>query len=191
MKRSLIATALGGTVLAAALLAAVPVVAEPGGPGHHREGRGAHFSGWGGPGMAGRFDRFCEGRDARLAGLLASTEVRLGITEAQKADWTRFTESMKQAGSAFDDVCASMAESRNAGAGPEGQPQAGAPEGGKAEARPRPSLPERLARMEAIAGAGAEALERARPAVEQMYAALTPEQREIADGMMARGHHRR
>lgn len=170
MRRSLIMTAMGGTALAAALFAAVPVMADPGGPGRHREAPGMHHrhAGWGGPGMmAGRLDRFCEGRDARLAGLLAYAQTRLEVTEAQQADWTRFADTVKQSGTAFDAVCA----------------KAGDP--------PPATLPERLARMEELAAAGAQALGQVRPAAERMYAGLTPEQRKIADEMMSRGHHRR
>lgn len=176
MRRSLIMTAFGGTtlaasLLAASLLAAVPVVADPGGPAWHREASGKHRAGWGGPGMghgmAGRLDRLCENRDARIAGLLAYTQTRLGITDAQQADWTRFADTVKQSGAAFDGVCA----------------KAGTP--------PPATLPERLARMEEVAEAGAEALGKVRPAAEEMYAKLTPEQRKLADEMMRRGHHRR
>lgn len=142
-------------------LAASPLLAQGMGPDHGGGGPG------GGPGGFGNPAQMCEGRDARTAGLLAYAETRLGITEAQRPAWDAFRRAVEASDAPMDQACAELANA------------------GRAQ-----SLPERMARMERFGEARLAQLKALRPAVETLYAQLTPEQRQTADGLMSRGWHR-
>jgi hypothetical protein len=120
-------------------------------------------------GRAGHFAQMCETLDARQAGMLAYAEVRLGITDAERPAWTKFAGAVKTSSAPIRQVCSQVA----------GQPE------------PK-TLPERLHRMELVGTAHLERLRQITPAVEELYGALTPQQREIADhlveGMVHEGH---
>lgn len=155
MKKLLIALAGTGILAAGIATAAAPEAARA----------------WGGRGAGGPLAHFCgESRDARLAGMLAYAETRLGITDEQRGAWETFEQEVRTSTGPMDRLCEQI---------------------GTAE---RPStLPERMARFEQVAEAGLAQLREIRPAVETMYAALTPEQQKTADKMMRRGprgHHR-
>ncbi len=161
MKRILLATA----ALGAAILVAVPVVAQQsgqgGGPGFHR----AHMGGM----MGGGMERMCENREARMAGMLAFAETKLNITQQQRAAWTQFTETVRSADAPMARLCDQIGDAE--------QPA---------------TLPDRVERMEQVMAARLEQIQTVRPALEQLYQSLTPEQRQIADEFMnRRGHARR
>ncbi|QQP87397.1 Spy/CpxP family protein refolding chaperone [Skermanella sp. TT6] len=146
MKRTVLATAVLGTMLAAA----VPVFAQ-GGP----EG------GPGGPGP--RFERMCENLDARVAGMLAFAETRLKITDAQRAAWDNFAQAVKNSEGPMKQRC----------------------ENPEAFTRPA-TLPERAQRMEEMMTARLEQVRQIRPALDQLYAGFSDEQKKTADEMMER-----
>jgi hypothetical protein len=120
----------------------------------------------GGGMMGGGFGpaRLCENREARTAGMLAFAERRLGITEAQRPAWDAFRQAVEASGAPVREACAELAGAD------------------------RPStLPQRLARMERMGDAHLSQLKAVRPALDTLYAQLTPEQRESADAMMSHG----
>ncbi|WP_158045051.1 Spy/CpxP family protein refolding chaperone [Skermanella pratensis] len=152
MNRTVLATAVLGTMLAAA----VPVFAQggPGGPG----------GGPGGPGGPGpRFERMCENLDARVAGMLAFAETRLRITDAQRPVWDNFAQAVKNSESPMKQRC----------------------ENPEAFTRPA-TLPERAQRMEEMMTARLEQVRQIRPALDQLYAGFSDEQKKTADEMMER-----
>lgn len=128
------------------------------------------------PGMAGgrgfnpaaHFAQMCETMEARQAGMLAFAEVRLGITDAERPAWTKFAAAVKASSAPMKQVCASVV----------GQPE------------PK-TLPDHLHRMEQLETARLEQLRQITPAVEDLYGALSPKQKELADhlveGMMHYG----
>ena len=109
----------------------------------------------------------CENLDAHLAARLAFAEVKLGVTEAQKPAWKKLVESLKAAGEPVRKDCAANA----------------------AMSAEPVDLPARLKRVEGRAEAHAAALKIAVPAIEQFYAALSPEQKKIADEVLSHHHH--
>ena len=125
--------------------------------------QGGPMGGRGGPGFGAA--RMCENRDARLAGMLAYAEKRLNITESQRAAWDSFKQTVETSGAPMAQACADLGS-----------------------AKPATTLPERMARMERFQDAMLQQLKAVRPAVETLYAQLTPEQRETADKLMQRGH---
>ncbi|CAK0763017.1 Spy/CpxP family protein refolding chaperone [uncultured Gammaproteobacteria bacterium] len=138
--------------------------------GHH--GMGHHDMGQGmmGPSSAQgatrasqhaqHFARMCENADAKVAGRLAYTEILLKLTEAQKPAWTKFAATAKGALAPMREVCTKLV---------------GAPE--------PTTLPERLAHMEQVMGARVAVLHTISPALTELYAALTADQRKQLDGM--------
>ncbi|HSK41497.1 MAG TPA: Spy/CpxP family protein refolding chaperone [Arenibaculum sp.] len=164
MKRILAtATATAATAL---VIIAVAVPALAGAGDRHA---GAHgWGGMGGPG--GGFARICADPEAHIAGMLAFAEAKLDITDQQRDAWDRFGQAVRTAAQPDAELCESLAQ----------------------DERPT-TLPERLGRFQQVAEARLAQLERIRPAVEEMYAALTPEQQETADELMAHGrrHGRR
>lgn len=113
------------------------------------------------------FKMMCGNRDAHRAAMLAFAQVKLGITDAQKSAWSSFSDKLKAADQPMRTVCEQLA---------------GAPE---------PStLPERLARMEQVSTARLNELKQVRPAIEDLYKQLTPDQQKIADRMLQHGGDR-
>ena len=108
-----------------------------------------------------RMDRMCENRDARVAGMLAFAETRLKITPDQRAAWTKFTDTVKNSDSAFDQFCATEASSP-----------------------PPATLPQRVERMQQMLAARLDQMQKVAPALEEFYAVLTPEQKKTADEFM-------
>ena len=141
--------------LGAMFALAVPVFAQ-GGPG----GPGGPGGGPGGPGGP-HMERMCENRDARLAGMLAFAETKLKITQDQRAAWTKFTDTVKSSDTALDKICADEANS------------------------PRPTtLPQHVERMQQMMAAHLDQVQKVLPALNEVYAALTPEQKKTADEFM-------
>ena len=150
---------------------------HPGGPPpggmmgmvHSLMGHGEH-SGPGERGPEGHFLRMCETADAHHAAMLAYAEVRLKLTDAQQPAWTKFAEVAKAAHATMTKLC-------------------------DLKDKPAPAnLPERLARAEQFTQARLAHLQALRPALEELYKTLTPEQQKIADclplgGLGGHGHH--
>jgi len=130
-------------------------------PGTMGRGEGEH----GGP--ESHFLKMCETADAHHAAMLAYAEVRLKITDAQKPAWTKFTEAAKAAHANITKLCDLK-----------DQPAA-------------TTLPEKLARAERVTQARLAHLQTLRPALEELYKSLTPEQQKIANTLSlgTHGHH--
>jgi len=114
--------------------------------------------------MEHHMSHMCGDMDANLASRLAFYEVKLGITEAQRPAWKKLADSLKASSEPVRKTCAELAA----------QPEA-------------TTLPAHLERMAKISEAHAAALKSAVPAIEQFYAALSPDQKKIADGLV--DHH--
>lgn len=156
--------------------AAAPEAAPPAsapGPGPNMmmrmmQGMGGPGGGHGGP--ESHLLRMCESADAHHAGMLAYAEVRLKITDAQKPAWAKFTEAAKAAHANLTKLC-------------------------DLKDQPAPkTLPEKLARAERFAQARLAHIQTLRPALDELYKALTPEQQKVADtlhldGPGPHGHH--
>jgi periplasmic protein CpxP/Spy len=119
--------------------------------------------------MAGPPPMVCDNLDAFLAAALAFGRAKLALGDSQIPAWNKFAATTRDAVEPIRQACAV----------PPGP-------GAKPAALP---LPERLENAERFGSAGLEALHQLRPAVTELYAALTPEQREIAD-RLALPHHR-
>ncbi len=106
-----------------------------------------------------RMQQMCETADAHHVATLAFSEARLKLTEAQKPAWSKFVEAATAAHQGMIKVvCTDLKD------------------------KPRPAtLPDRLARAEEMAKARLAHLQALRPAVDELYKALTPEQQKIAD----------
>ncbi len=115
-----------------------------------------------GPGP--HFKEMCDNLDAHRAAMLAFAEAKLGITADERAAWTKFAEQVKAAQAPIEKACADPAN-----------------------AAPLKTLPEHLAQMEQMTDLHAAVLRQLRPAIEAMYAQLTPAQKAIADHMIPHG----
>jgi hypothetical protein len=105
-----------------------------------------------------QFLRMCAAADAQHAAILAFAESRLRITDAQRPAWTKFTQAENRAQQALNQPCVGLKD------------------------QPEPTtLPERLARAEEFVSAHLAHLQALRPAVDELYQQLTPEQRQTAD----------
>jgi len=111
--------------------------------------------------------RMCADLDAHLAAKLAFAESKLAITDAQRPAWKKLTETLKAAQEPIRKECATRSASTD-------EPV---------------DLPTRLKRMQGHVDARAASLRNVVPAVEQFYAALTPEQKKIADTTLLTGDH--
>jgi hypothetical protein len=112
--------------------------------------------------MAGPPQLVCDNLDAFLAAGLAFGRAKLALTDSQIPAWNKFSATARDAIEPVRQACAALPR-------PGVQPAA------------LPPLPERLENAERFGSAGLEALHRLRPAVTELYATLTPEQKEIAD----------
>ena len=136
----------------------------------HRGGRGHWMRGEGGPGMQGwrgmmmhrmmmRHDpkERCEERLAWRAAMRAYTESKLDLTPEQHPLWDK-VESIAQSEQQKErQLCAAL------------------------KPRDETTVLDRLDRMQQFLSARLEALQAAKPAVQALYQALTPEQRAIFD----------
>jgi hypothetical protein len=136
---------------------------ERGGPGHWMQGEG-------GPGMHGwrgmMMHRMmmhrdpkerCEERLAWRAAMRAYTEAKLDLTAEQRPLWDKVESAAKAEEQKERQLCATLKE------------------GGEA------TVLDRLDRMQQFLSTRLEALQAAKPAVQALYQALTPEQRAIFD----------
>jgi hypothetical protein len=119
--------------------------------------------------MAGPPLIVCDNLDAFLAAGLAFGRAKLALGDSQIPAWNKFTATTRDALEPIRQACAVLPRP---GVNPAALP-----------------LPKRLENAERFGSAGLEALHRLRPAVTELYAALTPEQREIAD-RLGPPHHR-
>jgi hypothetical protein len=128
------------------------------GPGHWMRGEGGPgMHGWRGMMMHRNPQERCEERLAWRAAMRAYTEVKLDLTPEQRPLWDRVqgiaqTEQQKER-----QLCSSL------------------------KPRDETSVLDRLDRMQQFLSARLEALQAAKPAVQALYQALTPEQRTIFD----------
>jgi LTXXQ motif family protein len=102
----------------------------------------------------------CEERLARRAGMIAYTVAKLNLTPEQRPLWDRLQGQMQAAGDKQRQLCASLKP-----AGERGQE----------------TVLDRLNRREVFLTAQLQAVQQIRPALEQLYQTLTPEQKTIVD----------
>lgn len=110
--------------------------------------------------------QMCSDMDARMAAHMAYTEVKLGLTDAQKAAFKTLTETMKAANEPMRKACAEQS----------------------AQTATAP-LPTRMASMQAMMTARTEAMAKVLPVMTKFYDSLTPEQKKIADVSLMSGGH--
>ncbi len=106
----------------------------------------------------------CSNTDARLTAGLSIAEIRLRITDAQRAAFDKFAAAARASIAPFKTACANL---------PAGAPPT--------------SLPDRMSRDVPLMAAGVQALQAMQPAVAELYAQLTPDQQQTADRLME-GH---
>jgi hypothetical protein len=102
----------------------------------------------------------CEERLARRAGMIAYTVVKLNLTPQQRPLWDTLQAQIQAAGDRQRQLCATLKP-----AGERGQE----------------TVLDRLNRREQFLTARLQAVQQTRPALEQLYQALTPEQKAIVD----------
>lgn len=131
-----------------------------------RDGRGAaeHHRGWFG-GMMHRIrgmspQQRCEEHLARRAGMIAYTISRLNLTAEQKPLWDKVEAPLQTATEKERQVCATM------------KPR---------DQRAGETMLDRLGRRQQVLTARLQTIEATRPALEQFYQALTPDQKAIID----------
>ncbi len=109
--------------------------------------------------------RMCDTAAERHAEILASSEARLKLAEAQKPAWSKFVEAANAAHqSMFEKMC------------------------GANKPAPARTLPQRLAREETMAQIKLDHLKAIGPSLLALYQTLSPEQQKIADHLPLAGH---
>ena len=170
---------LGGLAVAAVVggVAAAAAHRHGAGWGHGHGGHGWHRAQAGPFGMLAGGGRMCGGRAAEMADVMAvRLEHRLKITEAQKPVLDDLKAAMRSGAAKIESACPPRPEPSADGTRP-----------------PRPTPPERLARMETALAARLEALRTVRPAADRLYATLSEEQKQTLSAMGPggrRGWHR-
>ena len=159
MTRGTLTLALAGMILALAGPVAqaqtAPTQPVAGMEAEHKDAGDQHMS------RQQRLQKKCDGADARHQETMERFEARLKLTEAQKPLWIKVVAATTAAHQAMmGKMCADV--------------------GNKPHRLP---LPERLARAEEMAQSHLAQLQALRPPVEELYKALTPEQRKIADSL--------
>jgi LTXXQ motif family protein len=177
VKRILLAAALATTTaLAVPMMArsaedaptqqaqAAPMIGEHrgeergGGPGQRMHGEGARgMHGWRGMMMRRNPQERCEERLARRAAMRAYTEAKLDLTPEQRPLWDRLQSIAQTEQQKERQLCAVL------------------------KPRDQTTALDRLDRMQQFLSTRLEALQAAKPSVQALYAALTPEQRAIFD----------
>ena len=102
----------------------------------------------------------CEERLARRAGIVAYTVAKLNLTPQQRPLWDTLQAQIQAAGDRQRQLCATLKP-----AGERGQE----------------TILDRVNRREQFLSARLQAVQQTRPALEQLYQALTPEQKAIVD----------
>lgn len=164
MKKLLLGTLFtAGLAAAAAPLVLAQTTASPAADGPRAE-RLAHRHG-----HAQRTTRLPSERvEARLAYL----KTALKITDAQAAQWDAFSDTVRQQARSADERVKARRAQREQGV-----------------KRARPNAVERMERRQARLAAAAERLSETLVAAKPLYAALSPEQQQIADELFARRGH--
>ncbi|ARJ66699.1 hypothetical protein WV31_13980 [Magnetospirillum sp. ME-1] len=108
-----------------------------------------------------RMSRMCYDMEARMAARMAYNEVKLKLTDTQKAEFKRLGETMKEAAAPMRQMCED-----------------------KVDPTRFATVPERMTRMQQVAEARAESLRKLVPAMKDFYATLSLEQQKIADEIM-------
>ena len=103
----------------------------------------------------------CEERLARRAGIIAYTVAKLNLTADQKPLWDKLNGSIQSAADKERQLCANLP----AQAGPEAQG----------------TILDRMSRREQFLSARLQAMQQARPALEALYNALSPDQKATID----------
>lgn len=185
MRKSILAGAamIAGIAIAAPVLAwsadGAPQMAQAGpGPGAEGPGRGGFMDrmmgehglgehGMGEHGMMGHRgwmrqspQQRCEERIARRAGLVAYVVAKLNLTGEQRPLWDRLQQTLQANADRERQLCATV------------KPR---------DQRDAETLLDRLQRREQFLTVRLQSLQQARPLVEQLYQALTPDQKAIAD----------
>ncbi len=151
---------IGGLALAAVIGGVVAAAAHRhggfGGHGWHRGGgHGGEF------GFLAHGGAMCGGRGAEMADIMAvRLEHRLKTTDAQKPALDELKAALRAGAAKVEASCPPRSERAADGARP-----------------PKPTPPERLARLEAGLAARLEAIRTVRPVAEKFYATLTDEQK--------------
>jgi LTXXQ motif family protein len=132
--------------------------------GHHHGWMG-HHHGWMREGMMHRMARIepqqrCEERLARRAGMIAYTVAKVNLTPEQRPSWDKLNGLLQAASDKEHQLCATLKP--------------------KSE-RSQETLLDRVNRREQFLTARLEGLQQVRPALEQLYQTLTPEQKAIVD----------
>lgn len=127
-----------------------------------------------GPGMhdhaadpAAWHKRMCEERYDRTAGRLGYLAAKLNLTDQQHDAWNKWQEGVMKAATDVKATCLAAT------------PAAGAP----------PSLLDHEANAEKMLAVKLQGLQATRPALEALYATLTPDQKTVMDEMGMRRHH--
>ncbi len=102
----------------------------------------------------------CEERLARRAAMIAYTVTKLNLTAEQRPLWDKLNAIIQNSTEKEQQLCAALK------AGPQGG---------------QPTILDRVDRMQRFLSTRLEALQQARPALEQLYQKLTPEQKAIID----------
>jgi LTXXQ motif family protein len=135
-----------------------------GGMGDHAGWRG-HHHGWMREGMMHRMRHLpprqrCEERLARRAGMIAYTVAKVNLTAEQRPAWDKLNALMQAATDKERQLCTTLKP---------------------ADERGQETLLDRVSRREQFLTARLEGLQQVRPALEQLYQKLTPEQKAIVD----------
>lgn len=97
-----------------------------------------------------------------IEGQIAFYRAELGITDAQSAAWNRFADALRTGAKGLQGAA-------------QGLTQAGA----------QPALPDQMARRRQFLSAQLDAMQTVEPAATALYTVLSPEQKKLADEMMA------
>ena len=136
-----------------------------GGRGGMMRGEGMEHRGWMNGGMMRRMMQLqpkqrCEERLARRAGMIAYTVARLNLTAEQKPLWDKVQGQLQAAADRERQLCAGL-KSRDENA--------------------QQTILDRVNRREQFLQARLQGLQQVKPLLEQLYQALTPEQKVIID----------
>ena len=102
----------------------------------------------------------CEERLARRAGMMAYTAAKLNLTPEQRPLWDKLQSTVQAAADSQRQLCASLKPAAERG---------------------QETILDRVNRREQFLSARLQGVQQTRPALEQLYQALTPEQKAIID----------
>jgi len=143
-----------------------PAAAAPGQPGGDQHAMGEHHHGWGHRGAMRSPQQRCEAGIARRAARAAYVEALLNLTPEQRPLAQKVEAAMQGAADKERQLC--MALPTDAKAAPA-------------------TLIDRLNRHEQMMQARLDGMKQVQPALEALYAALTPQQKEVLDHPFHRG----